>query len=297
MKQATTKRFWRGAVILCTLGFPLGAGTARAETPAEAEVRKAMLEVIAAATRLEADGITARLDPGPTARYYVQGQAFNAADLSTFLKKSFADMQSQEVIWLESSARELAPDTVLWLSSGRNPVVEKSGRAIEYLLAETWLWKKTGPTWRAAHYHESFLEMPSAEKRARVQAALDGFAAGFKVPAEGPEGVMPLLEQFVRAHPEVLGSAFGFAPRPGVAPSAPYVSRQGKDYVRTWTLNDSDYTQSGWYSGPAKSGKPAWSEPYFDTYGGQVMMITYGAPIIDGEGVLLGVLTADLALY
>jgi len=271
--------------------------TAFSETQAEADVRGAMIEVVAAASRLDADGIMARLDPDPALRYYVQGQSFNYPDLAVFLRQSFADMTTQRVVWLESSARELAPDTVLWTSYGRNPVVEASGKEIEYILGETWVWKKTDGNWRAIHYHESFLEAPSREKRERVESALSEFAASLKIESRNPEPVMAVLNEFVRSHPEVVGSAFAFAPTEEGSWPAPYVHRKGSEIIRKTLPSDSGYERSDWYAVPAASGQPAWSEPYFDTHGAQTMMITYSIPITDTTGDLLGVLTADVAFY
>ncbi|MFA5205810.1 MAG: cache domain-containing protein, partial [Lentisphaeria bacterium] len=232
----------------------------------------------------------------PALRYYVQGQSFSYAELSVFLRQSFADMKSQKVIWLESTARELAPDTVLWTSRGRNPVVEAGGREIEYLLAESWVWRKFGGVWKAVHYQESFLEMPSREKCARVEVALAAFAAGFKPEARDPQSVMPALEKFVRGHDDVAGAVFAFAPRQGAGLPVPYVFRRHGELVRKLEPADS-YLQCDWYAKPAGSGKLAWSEPYFDTHGAEKMMITCGLPLFDAQGQLQGVLTADVAFY
>ena len=283
------------------LGFLIGGlgwtPAQAAETPAEAEVRQAMTELVSAAARLDAAAILARLDQDPAARFYVQGQAFNYTDLATFLKDSFADLKSQKINWLESTARELAPDTVLWTSSGRNPVEEASGREVEYMLGETWVWKKSADAWKAIHYSESFLEMPSREKCAQVQAALTAFAATFKIESQKPEDVLPALEGFLRTQENVLGSAFAFVPRAEENPPAAYVFRRGGEYIRKLETFGAGYAQAEWYAKPAASGQPTWSNPYFDTYGGQKMMITCSLPLFDPQGVLQGVLTADMPLY
>ena len=283
--------------VLLTAACLAAPSTASAETPAEAEVRQAMVEVVSAAARLDAQAIMARLDDDPSCRYFVQGQSFNYPDLAVFLRDSFADMSSQQVVWLESAAREISPDTVLWTSSGRNPVVESSGRALEYLLAETWVWKKSGDAWKAIHYQESFLDMPAPASLAQVESALAAFAGTFKVPSSNPEDLLPVLEGFLLENDVVLGSAFAFAPVPGNERPAAYVYRRNGSFVRKLETFGSGYAQAEWFAKPAASGQLAWSNPYFDTHGAQRMMLTCSMPILDSQGSLQGVLTADLALY
>ncbi len=286
---------WMGmAVLIGCLGWTPARG---AESPAEATVRQAMVEVVSAATRLDAEGILGRLDPDPACRYFVQGQSFRHAELALFLKGAFADMKGQDVVWLESAARELAPGVVLWTSSGRNPVVEANGREVEYLLAETWVWKLAGDTWRAVHYQESFLEMPSREKRARVESALAEVAAGLKVDSRDPNRILPALETFVQAREDVAGASFAFAPQGGEDATFPRVFRKGGEIVRQLRPSSSEYTRSEWYARSVASGSPSWSEPYFDSQGDEAMKITCGVPIFDPPGVLQGVLTADVTFY
>ena len=283
----------------CSLLLALWAWTppATAETTAEAEVRQAMTEVITAASNLDAAGILSRLDSSSASRFFVQGQSFNHADLATFLLQAFADMKSQQVIWLESAARELSPDTVLWTSSGRNPVVEASGREVEYMLAETWMWKKLNDQWKAIHYHESFLEMPSREARARVETALLQFAASFTLPAAAADEAYPQLEGFVTANPAILGAAFATTSPGETRWPAIYAFRKGADLIRKNLPFDAEYTKAEWYAKPLSGVSPAWTNPYFDASGAERMMITCSVLVRDSDGKPQGILTADLPIY
>ena len=290
MKQIATSF----ALLLFLLGQ---TPNSRAETPAEAEVRHVMTEVITAAANLDAPGIMSRLDPSPSSRFYVQGQSFNYVDLSMFLLQSFADMKSQQVIWLESSALELAPDTVLWTSSGRNPVVEASGRKVEYMLIETWMWKKMNDQWKAIHYHESFLEMPSQEVCAKVESALKNFLSTFKLPIHASEEVYPQLEEFVRSDTSILGAAFAPASANETHWPAIYVCRKDGNLAQKKLSFEAGYTQEEWYAKPMAGQSPTWSNPYFDTYGAERMMITCSVLVVDSNGTTQGVLTADVPIY
>ena len=283
----------------CSLLLALWAWTppATAETTAEAEVRQTMVEVVTSAANLDAPGILSRLDPSPDARYFVQGQSFNFVDLSTFLLQSFADMKSQQVIWLESAARELSPDTVLWTSSGRNPVVEAGGREVEYMIAETWMWKKLNDQWKAIHYHESFLEMPSREARARVETALLQFAASFTLPAAAADEAYPQLEGFVTANPAILGAAFATTSASETRWPAIYAFRKGADLIHKNLPFDAEYTKAEWFANPLSGGSPAWTNPYFDASGAERMMITCSVLVMDADGKPKGILTADLPIY
>lgn len=59
---------------------------------------------------------------------------------------------------------------------------------------------------------------------------------------------------------------------------------------------ENDYFTQEWYVEPKKSGKPHWSEPYFDTGGGEQMMTTYSYPIKDSAGNIYAIITADISL-
>lgn len=112
-----------------------------------------------------------------------------------------------------------------------------------------------------------------------------------------------LLRDHVTRQPLAFGACFAFEPgayRPEIPRYAPYVYRPLSD-PSTVTVKDLalsfDYTDGTheWYEAPRTAAAPHWSEPYFDTGGGEIMMTTYSAPIIRDEK-FIGVATVDLAL-
>ncbi len=55
------------------------------------------------------------------------------------------------------------------------------------------------------------------------------------------------------------------------------------------------YREWDWYKKPIREQRALWSEPYVDTGGGEIPMVTYTTPIRRGEQ-LVGVLTLDLSV-
>lgn len=106
--------------------------------------------------------------------------------------------------------------------------------------------------------------------------------------------------QLLKNNPEISGSAVAF--EPGYFPQlgqyySPYSFRDN-DSIRTKQLGseDYDYHYMDWYQIPKLLGKPYWSEPYFDTGGGEMLMSTYSLPLYDENGKLYAVFTADISL-
>ena len=56
-----------------------------------------------------------------------------------------------------------------------------------------------------------------------------------------------------------------------------------------------DYTIQQWYTLPKNAKSSKWSEPYFDDVGGEILMTTYGTPVMHNDK-FAGVLTIDLSL-
>jgi len=57
-----------------------------------------------------------------------------------------------------------------------------------------------------------------------------------------------------------------------------------------------DYTSMDWYQIPLLLEKPVWSEVYYDDGGGNQRMTTYSYPMIDDEGKVFAIFTADISL-
>lgn len=101
----------------------------------------------------------------------------------------------------------------------------------------------------------------------------------------------------------VYGSCIAF--EPGAAPGrpglfAPYAHRAAGGEIATLDVTTAyDYTDDDWqwYSAPRASGRPLWTEPFFDKGAGNVYMTTFSAPFRDANGRFRGVATVDIALH
>ncbi len=255
-----------------------------------------MAEVHAAAQALDLEAVLARLDPDPACRYFIQGQPLNHADLGVFLKNAFSNLTRQEIHWRESSVQVLSPDSVLWTSHGRNPVVDAAGHESEYLLTETWLWKRQADAWRAVHYQETFLEIPSPEKLAPVEAALLDFSATLKIDSRDPQQVIPSLTRLVQTRGDIAGATFTFAPRDGDPLPIAGVFRKGDALVSRQMDPASDAARREAFARSIATGGRTWSDPRFDSSGSGRTTMSCGVPILDPPGILQGVLAVDFAL-
>lgn len=107
-----------------------------------------------------------------------------------------------------------------------------------------------------------------------------------------------VIRAFVAGNPRVYGSTAAVSPE--ISAAAPYFYRKGGEIVRVDLASESyRYWEKGWYTSAASSGVPAWSDPYFDEGGGNVMMVTYSVPVSgvkEGQRKFLGVVTADVSL-
>lgn len=110
-----------------------------------------------------------------------------------------------------------------------------------------------------------------------------------------------ITRQTVISNPSLVGSAVALRPDyyPGEHFFSPY-SYIDPDTGSVVTIQlgneDYDYFYLDWYQIPALLGKPVWSEPYFDEGGVNQVVATYSYPLIDSDGELQGVVTADLSL-
>lgn len=117
------------------------------------------------------------------------------------------------------------------------------------------------------------------------------------------ETVYALLANHLWKNPEIFGAAFAFVPAVKDGQEikcAPYIHRSGDRLIQKDLSISYDYTapEQKWYARPVKTGKPVWSEPYFDKGGGEVWMTTYSIPVFTGgkERQLVGVVTSDVLL-
>jgi phosphoserine phosphatase RsbU/P len=110
------------------------------------------------------------------------------------------------------------------------------------------------------------------------------------------------IENVLLTNPEIYGATVAFEPflfDPESRYYAPYICRED-DKLR---IDDAEtafnYFFWDWYLMPKEIGKPIWSEPYFDTGGGNIVMTSFSVPFyrkVHDDKVFSGVVTADLSL-
>ncbi|MEI6261615.1 MAG: SpoIIE family protein phosphatase, partial [Deltaproteobacteria bacterium] len=110
------------------------------------------------------------------------------------------------------------------------------------------------------------------------------------------------IENVLNTNPEIYGAMVAFEPfsfDPQSRYYAPYICRKGDQLQSYDAETNFNYSFWDWYLIPRELGKPIWSEPYFDTEGGNIVMTTFSVPFyrkIHDEKVFSGVVTADLSL-
>ncbi len=110
------------------------------------------------------------------------------------------------------------------------------------------------------------------------------------------------IENVLHTNPEIFGATVAYEPfvfDPESRYYAPYICRED-DKLR---IDDAEtafnYFFWDWYLMPKELGKPIWSEPYFDTGGGNIVMTTFSVPFyrkVYDDKVFSGVVAADLSL-
>ena len=115
-----------------------------------------------------------------------------------------------------------------------------------------------------------------------------------------PDSLWVLVNRIVDCNPYVYGSAIAlvenYYPDRGSL-FAPYAYRNDERIDTVQLGTDSyRYPEKKWFYRPIEQGDGYWSEPYFDTGGGESLMTTYSMPVTDYTGKVAAVLTADISL-
>ncbi len=113
--------------------------------------------------------------------------------------------------------------------------------------------------------------------------------------------MLRLLRASVLENPEVYGAILAFEPYALDGKTryfAPYFYR-GNGTIKATDPHTRVHFDWSWYQDPKQSGRPEWSEPYFDTGFGNIVMATYSVPFYrleKGKERFRGVVTADISL-
>lgn len=119
-------------------------------------------------------------------------------------------------------------------------------------------------------------------------------------------GRVPLEQELCSAletSPTLFGSAAALEKNvvaPHAPPFAPYCYRSKSGItLKDLAKGDYNFSTKDWYRISRESGKSVWSEPYFDSGGGETLMVTYSVPIrMRGatDDQIVGVATTDVTL-
>ena len=162
---------------------------------------------------------------------------------------------------------------------------------------------------------EAFLSSSEENAKSRIEIAnqrINSMLGGVEVAVENvipevidnlntPDEYYAVVRRILELNAPIIGSAIAF--EPNYYPQkgeyfSPYAYRTVSGTIATKQLGSSEYEYHSmdWYQIPKLLKKNYWSEPYYDTGGGEQMMTTYSHPMYDKEGNLIAVITADVSL-
>ena len=118
---------------------------------------------------------------------------------------------------------------------------------------------------------------------------------------DNPDYMFKITGELVQNNPFVVGSTIAFEPNYFPAKGYYYSAfsyRDGNGNIKRIQQGGADFKYHGmdWYRIAKEAKSPSWCEPYFDTGGAEVMMCTYSLPLVDKDGKVYAVLTADVSL-
>ena len=117
-------------------------------------------------------------------------------------------------------------------------------------------------------------------------------------PDISPLELKQLMAGILFQAPQIYGTCVAFEPHSFLPDKyyAPYYYHKGGK-LRFVQLGDNyDYFDRDWYLTPKEMGKPFWTEPYYDTGGGETIMSTYSVPFYKKDHTFWGIATIDIAM-
>ena len=138
-------------------------------------------------------------------------------------------------------------------------------------------------------------------KLAQVEVTVDNIAWVVADGLDEPDWMYSITHRLVENNPAILGGTVSFVPN--YFPQKghwfePYAVRRADGTIETMQLGSAthDYTQMEFFTTPIAKNGNNWCEPYFDKDGAKAMVTTYGVPVHDDKGEIVGVVGADIAL-
>ena len=134
-----------------------------------------------------------------------------------------------------------------------------------------------------------------------IQSIVNNAAWWANANMNNDQALYRITSSIVKTNPNIVGSSIAF--REGMhhgdkwfAPYSYNDSQTGEIHSKQLGNEDYDYFNMQWFSAVIADSMAHWSDPYYDDGGGEVLMVTYSAPIRDTAGNILGVITADLSV-
>lgn len=159
---------------------------------------------------------------------------------------------------------------------------------------------------KAVESHTRYLALSTVHKIENTLLGIEKsplyLAASLESQVYTRDALLKCIENVLHTNPEIYGSMVAYEPfafDPESRHYAPYVCRE-YDKLRSFDGETTfNYFFWDWYLIPKELDRPVWSEPYFDTGIGNIMMTTFSVPfyrkVLDNK-VFCGVVTADLSL-
>ena len=151
---------------------------------------------------------------------------------------------------------------------------------------------------------ETFNDMQEVQRiaslKTQVETIVQNAMGEVMLNLDNPDAFFGITSRVVALNEHVVGSAVAMQPGYVAGKDSLYApfsypsgkSRKGSPITK---LLPYDYTREAWYVKPYKANKPQWSEPYFDRDGSDLLIRTYGQPIRNQQGQVIGILTADVS--
>ena len=135
----------------------------------------------------------------------------------------------------------------------------------------------------------------------KVEVTLDNMAWVVKDDLAKSDSMYVITRRMVENNPAILGGTISFIPN--YYPEKgywfePFAGRRADGTIESFQLGSAshDYTKSEFFTKPIALGKGHWTEPYLDPDGAKTIVTTYGTPVRDLNGQIVGVVDADLSL-
>jgi len=134
-----------------------------------------------------------------------------------------------------------------------------------------------------------------------VEVAVENSIPGIKSQFSTPDNLYDVVKNILKMNPNIVGAAIAF--EANYYPSkgeffSPFAYRTVNDSIIIKQLGneDYDYLAMDWFLIPKLLKKNYWSEPYYDSGGGEQVITTYSHPLFDDNGNVIAILTADVSL-